>query len=95
MESSSRRLREHYYIRGRKDFGNIAVYPQLGSPLSLTRAEFLIRQPLDYGHSELTHIKIDDCREQAFTYITSLHQFQGEAPRSNEREGDFTTITNR
>jgi hypothetical protein len=34
LESSSRRLRERYYIGGRKDFGNIGVYPQLASPSS-------------------------------------------------------------
>ena len=27
LESSSRRLRERYYIGGRKDFGNIVVSP--------------------------------------------------------------------
>ena len=37
LESSSRRLREHHYQDGRKDFGNLA------SPSSLTRTEFLIR----------------------------------------------------
>jgi hypothetical protein len=43
LESSSRRLRKRYYIGGRKDFGNIVVSPQLASPSSLTRTEFLIR----------------------------------------------------
>ena len=43
LESSSRGLRERYYIGGRKDFGNIVVYSQLPSPSSLTRTEFLIR----------------------------------------------------
>ena len=42
LESSSRRLRERYYIGGRRDFGNIVVYPQLASPSSLTRTDFLI-----------------------------------------------------
>ena len=36
-------MRERYYISGRKDFGNIVALPQLASPSSLTRTEFLIR----------------------------------------------------
>ena len=43
LEFSSRRLRGRYFISLRKDFGNIVVYPQLASPSSLTRTEFLIR----------------------------------------------------
>jgi hypothetical protein len=41
LGSRSRRLRERYYIGGRKDFGN-TVSPT-GRPSSLTRTELLIR----------------------------------------------------
>jgi hypothetical protein len=51
MESNSRRLRERYYIGGRKDFGNIVVSP-IGQPFVADTDRILIRsvsQPRDYG----------------------------------------------
>ena len=60
LESSSRRLRERYYIGGRKDFGNLVVVPQLASPSSLTRTEFLIRSVYCDTQNNLTFHSTSD-----------------------------------
>jgi hypothetical protein len=59
LESSSRRLRERYYIGGRKDF-QYSGLPQLASRWSLTRTEFLIRRVYCDTRNNLTFHSTSD-----------------------------------